>query len=90
MTKYHPLYAYAVVSVVLILGIQMMLTEGPQEITGFAVADQQGGTQQGGNQQGDGTSGKIQELSEESKECLDAIDEKIKDDKEDCFEKESS
>src|SRR3990167_7649863 len=60
MTKYHPLYAYAVVSVVLILGIQMILAGGPQGITGLAVGDQsgqqQGGTQQGG-QQGQGASG---------------------------------
>ncbi len=50
MEKYHPLYAYAIVSVVLILGIQMMLTNGTSGITGLAVGDQ--GNQQDGSQQG--------------------------------------
>ncbi|MBI5003239.1 hypothetical protein HZC31_07685 [Candidatus Woesearchaeota archaeon] len=66
MEKYHPLYAYAIVSVVLILGIQMMLTDGTSGITGFAVGDQggqgqpsgqQGGTPQGGGQQGQAQQG---------------------------------
>lgn len=51
MEKYHPLYAYAIVSVVLLLGIQMMLTNGTSGITGLAVGDQ-GGQQQGQAQQG--------------------------------------
>ena len=57
MTKYHPLYAYAIVGVVLILGIQMMISNGGA-LTGLAVGDQgmpqgsPGGQQQMGGQQG--------------------------------------